>query len=1676
MGGKQKQAQRTKNNARPSNSGRSAELLASTIPPFGTFSGLKETCFANAGFSLVPIDDIDSSVDSNFQLVLKKMSKKDGTTKLKALQEFTELIKNTDAETIKAVLPFWPRLYNNLSTDAEHRVREAAQLAQHQVVLKAKRNIAPYLKQLAGPWFTSQYDTYPPAASAATQSFSDAFPANKLQEAIIFCQEEILNYICDNLIIHTAQTLSNPKTNSLEDSKARYERVIISSLQGYALYLSKVPKKSIETVMELHQKIIMSAKFWKFGRNDVSSIRASWYMVLTAMFQMAPFLLENKAAQVTKAVFSNMDESDPAVLPNVWEAALLTITTIENWWKYINVDELFLPKLWKVLRQGGQGNATVIYPNLLPLLSHLPPNLDIESFYNNYFNNMRIGIQQKTIRSSQSESRALCVALIECLQYTILKNQSNLALCETLIDEQLLVAVEWSLENGQAAYKTLFNQISSLIQYWHRNVEPYPNYKTMCDRVWIKLKTLFENKIGLNEDYMARQIEFFLCLKSTTKPKKQLKVKFDGNDSKSGDDGQSQGETSTVSDEYLNCLNYLICSTCICCVNTIRRNAQPSIVDHLLYMVQEFENETLLKYLNSKVNSSENMIEVCTKIILPWIDDDSIRSRGVIDLLFIIFKYLKYEEKALVLKTLDKVPYEDCFGWCVAKCLSHPFNMDLEVQNWLGSKRVGDFLVRIMQYEIADESSPEFSLLLKQALTETFNGDLLIRKKSVFEIIESLSACLMSPHNHPMTIDTCASLGAYLAAIVYTESLKLAYSDKLLIALFTLSCCSDVDPETLSKDTIWEVNTAWQDIITLITGEIQQNELKILAETFAKIVEKKLFNAIETINSDEVVEKIVSFLNSVAKCKPLYVGELISLFMERTFIPLQAKILKLQIQLIEYLKGNLSDPYEPTNSKVDRDQFELIDEEKIAKYFTWKQIMLSVISSPIDEDDYCESDDGNTGNILLKLAENTENMISGLLYDIALLESVNQNLKSVRHYDKLDGQLANIKDKLVNILDHIDSVTKDKIGGILVHKAGEEGWLWANTVQLWFVELSKVPATKVYDKLLPSMNTKLGKLHLTQILGSNLSYDNVHCKVGPVGSVVILRSLLHCDEIDVQIAEVFNKIQKLRDEDMGRYFYNINFTNWSQVQTAIEIMRMFTVLVDTRNNKQLNSRQWDFILVSLANWSGKLNEIKSTCDNIQIAAFILSIVKLFATITQYIEELAKEQPANSLVDEWKNVFVIPITTDIMKIWLYLSEKYECKVNKISITDLVFLHELGNVIGHVNANHIFQTHIAGMPKWSKVLKQCCTLLINSEHSLQLWGYNMLITLSSGLIEVDSKSVDTNTPHEKGMIFEQFKDLLVRTHNIVSIMLHDFKLGEDSCRVEPYTDSYTYTFGYLLIWDVLLNLCEKSSRELRFQYADWLRKEELLNSLLSSIFKLMPTDVLRYTEGKTKPFFECFVEKPKLLLGEEINSDKLERFVCWIYASTLAQLPASVRQWWTNAEARTSQIVERVTTAYVSPSLCSQELTDVSEHETTFKNMVVKVHPYAREVIAVYTVDDSQMELVMALPTNYPLCGPDVQCNRQIGGISHKPWLMQLKMCVLHQNGRIWDALSLWNNNLDKKFDGVEECYICFAVLHPGTYQLPKLSCKTCRKKFHAACLYKWFSTSNKSTCPICRNLF
>ena len=65
----------------------------------------------------------------------------------------------------------------------------------------------------------------------------------------------------------------------------------------------------------------------------------------------------------------------------------------QDCWSRVNPRKGVFPRLWSMLRSGGHGNASVIYPNLLPLLSKIPDDVigsDV-TFYQELFNNMRTG-------------------------------------------------------------------------------------------------------------------------------------------------------------------------------------------------------------------------------------------------------------------------------------------------------------------------------------------------------------------------------------------------------------------------------------------------------------------------------------------------------------------------------------------------------------------------------------------------------------------------------------------------------------------------------------------------------------------------------------------------------------------------------------------------------------------------------------------------------------------------------------------------------------------------------------------------------------------------------------------------------------------------------------------------------------------------------------------------------------------------------------------------------------------------------------------------------------------------------------------------------------------------------------------------------------------------------------
>ena len=58
--------------------------------------------------------------------------------------------------------------------------------------------------------------------------------------------------------------------------------------------------------------------------------------------------------------------------------------------------------------------------------------------------------------------------------------------------------------------------------------------------------------------------------------------------------------------------------------------------------------------------------------------------------------------------------------------------------------------------------------------------------------------------------------------------------------------------------------------------------------------------------------------------------------------------------------------------------------------------------------------------------------------------------------------------------------------------------------------------------------------------------------------------------------------------------------------------------------------------------------------------------------------------------------------------------------------------------------------------------------------------------------------------------------------------------------------------------------------------------------------------------------------------------------------------------------------------------------------------------------------------------------------------------------------VLEAVNMWKRSIDRRFDGVEECYICYTVCHGPSNQLPRRGCRTCKKKFHSACIvsFSW----------------
>lgn len=220
------------------------------------------------------------------------------------------------------------------------------------------------------------------------------------------------------------------------------------------------------------------------------------------------------------------------------------------------------------------------------------------------------------------------------------------------------------------------------------------------------------------------------------------------------------------------------------------------------------------------------------------------------------------------------------------------------------------------------------------------------------------------------------------------------------------------------------------------------------------------------------------------------------------------------------------------------------------------------------------------------------------------------------------------------------------------------------------------------------------------------------------------------------------------------------------------------------------------------------------------------------------------------------------------------------------------------------------------------------------------------------------------------------------------------------------------------------------------------------------------------------------------------EEIGRTAGMAFAKALQRAPALSRSLYRDRIDRgTQSSLENFVKRWIAPLLIAEEIRKVKESRVSGKSgnegemslgegeLYTHGSAAGREVRAIYSISDAFLEIGITIPEIFPLSTAQLEARSRVG-MSEARWrktLLEMTTLLQARDGSLAEAVGVWKCTLDKCFQGVDECPVCYSVLHLKTAALPEMSCRTCKNLFHADCLYKWFSKSNSRNCPLCRSI-
>ncbi|CAD6184547.1 unnamed protein product [Caenorhabditis auriculariae] len=485
----------------------------------------------------------------------------------------------------------------------------------------------------------------------------------------------------------------------------------------------------------------------------------------------------------------------------------------------------------------------------------------------------------------------------------------------------------------------------------------------------------------------------------------------------------------------------------------------------------------------------------------------------------------------------------------------------------------------------------------------------------------------------------------------------------------------------------------------------------------------------------------------------------------------------------------------------------------------------------------------------------------------------------------------------------------------------------------------------------------------------------------------------------------------------------------------------------------------DFMLCGLVTMIDSLNDLfqSGASYDMRIEALASLALRIFVRISRVADAYKVE---NVKVTEWKEFYAEAIMRTILP---WCSLLLHGPFAKKRLTPSPFVFSLMSAIELIRVSEFLPESVEVPMKYIPELESFN--YSDGDHSLISAAFQLL---RDGVVEVQMIGVhlakmlmpDMFTKENKENITEEAGEdtVLPKKDSLrVPIML--------SKAIDELAGSSKWTLVMLL--DVALTpLTSGLSDEVRMGYSDALTP--VLNCCLPTLFTKLQT---------CSPTVRDFAGIEK----NQTSTDFYGPYASQVLYRVLSIVPAAFRIWYKSLPTNAATIVRKRVKPEMCKSLIDNELQKVKAANRDLKkdsaDLKIRVVPVSGEVFAEYTVEETTMKLSIRMPADYPLAVPTVELDNAIVRSDRaKRWLLQLTVYLVHQNGSIVDGVLMWRRNVDRDVEGAETCTICMMIVHSTTHQMPKVKCRQCKNKFHSNCLYKWFESSNQSSCPLCRANF